>query len=187
MSHGIAAGSWRSARKECHWKLAGRPKGMPFSSGRTGTTGTTETAGKWQAMLPRLAIGLCEGNACAPSHWPARSPRAYFEREAPPRHNPGGLGGPGGPGGPGSRRQSREAARAYLSHRPVALPCAAKMAAFPVKLRAQALTGTAAFQAAAFPATGPPAGRASGFTFSHHQRCGRAMLPDNGSRDGEFH
>ena len=35
------------------------------------------------------------------------------------------------------------------------LPCAAKMAAFPVRLRAQALTGTAAFQAAAFPATGP--------------------------------
>ena len=35
------------------------------------------------------------------------------------------------------------------------LPCAAKMAAVPVRLRAQALTGTAAFQAAAFPATGP--------------------------------
>jgi hypothetical protein len=36
---------------------------------------------------------------------------------------------------------------------PCAFPRAAKMAAFPVKLRAP-LTGTAAFQAAAFQATG---------------------------------
>ena len=102
-ANGQAASSWRAARKECHWKLAGRPKGVPFSSGRAGTAGTTETAGKWQAMLPRQAIGLGEGNAAAPSHWLGRSPQAFFKREAPSRRNPGGLGGPGGPG---SRRQS---------------------------------------------------------------------------------
>ena len=101
-------------RKVCHWKSAGRPQGIPFFSGLVETTGTTETAGKWQAMLPRLAIGPREGNACAPSHRPVRSPRAYSWREAPPRHNPGG------PGGPGSRRQSREAA--WRLPRPPARP-----------------------------------------------------------------
>ena len=31
-------------------------------------------------------------------HWLVRSLQAYFQSEALPRHNPGGLGGPGGPG-----------------------------------------------------------------------------------------
>ena len=53
-----------SLARECRWKLADRPQGISFSSGRTETTGTTESTGKWQAMLPRLAIGRCE--ACKP-------------------------------------------------------------------------------------------------------------------------
>ena len=81
---GSAAGSWRAARKGVPLEVGGpparnatiqwldRPQGIPFSSGRAETTGTTETAGKWQAMLPRLAIGSTEGNVAAPSHWPVR-------------------------------------------------------------------------------------------------------------------
>ena len=43
-----------------------------MSSGRTETTGTTETTGKWQAMLSRLAIGRCE--ACKPISGAKRLP-----------------------------------------------------------------------------------------------------------------
>jgi len=49
------------APEECRWKLAGRPRGISFSSGRAGTTGTAETTGKWQARLARQATGLTEG------------------------------------------------------------------------------------------------------------------------------
>ena len=91
---------------ECHFQLAGRPKGISFSSGRAKTDRTTpKTPKTWLAMLTHQAIGNT-GN------W-----QHFHIGNIPP------------------------------------LPCAAKMAAFPVKLRAQALTGTAAFQAAAFPAT----------------------------------
>ena len=131
MSH---SSSW-PARKDCHHPAAGppariaaiqwldRPQGIPFSSGRTETTGTTETAGKWQARLARLATDLTEGTGTtgvSPVAWTvnglpvdgkwtsmdrkcnaqdARCPSgAYSWCEAPPRRNPGGLGGPGGPG-----------------------------------------------------------------------------------------
>ena len=56
------AGRWR----ECRFQLAGRPLGIAFSGGRAGTAGTTETTGKWQAMLPHPAIGLCEARKPIP-------------------------------------------------------------------------------------------------------------------------
>ena len=60
----------------CHWKLADRPQGISFSSGRAGTTGTTETAEKWQAMLPLSATGPCEAREPIPSakHLPGTIP-----------------------------------------------------------------------------------------------------------------
>ena len=61
-----------SLARECRWKLADRPQGISFSSGRTETAGTTETTGKWQAMLSRLAIGRCE--ACKPISGAKRLP-----------------------------------------------------------------------------------------------------------------
>ena len=58
------------------------------------------------------------------------------------------------------------------------LPCAAKMAAFPVSLHADALTGTAAFQAAAF----QPLARASQLAIGNtgnwqHLHIGNIHIP----------
>ena len=158
-----ATGSRRAARKVRHFQLAGRPNGIPFSSGQTKTDRTPKTSKTWLSECLRT--------------WHARKPACHRpanpRRSAHPRHIPGGLGslvrlGQGASPAKRPQRLPRPPARAtqldignignwqhlHIGNIP-RLPCAAKMAAFPVKLRAQALTGTAAFQAAAYPATNP--------------------------------
>ena len=51
---------------ECHWGWAGRPLGSATGGGRTETSGTTETAGRWQGGLARRAIGLREAHVPIP-------------------------------------------------------------------------------------------------------------------------
>ena len=131
-------------RKACHWKLAGRPKGIPFSSGRTKTDRTPKTSKTWLSECLRT--------------WHARKPACHRpanpRRSAHPRHIPGGLGslvrlGQGAspakrPGAhPGHQPAPTQLAignignwqHLHIGNIPP-LPCAAKMAAFPVRLRA---------------------------------------------------
>ena len=109
--------------------------------------------GSCEAMLPHVAISPCEAREPIPgaNHLPgalpvvSEVPEVPVAGSSPAKRLSACLG---------HRQVALPLARRLLGHRP-RLPCAAKMAAFPVKLRAQALTGTAAFQAAAYPATNP--------------------------------
>ena len=101
----VASGWWGvCVPLACGWAAR---KGFHFPAGGPGPPGPPRPPGNGKPMLARPAIGPRESTAAAPGHRPVRSPQAYSWREAPPRHNPGGLGGPGGPG---SRLKSREAA-----------------------------------------------------------------------------
>ena len=155
-----------------HWKLAGRPQGVPLEVGGPPERDSIfqranqdrQDSQDLQDMAIRMLAHLARAKARLPQ---ARQSSALRTSQA---HSWGSWKSCSS----WPRRQSREAA--WRLPRPPAratqldignignwqhlhigniprLPCAAKMAAFPVRLRAQALTGTAAFQAAAFPAT----------------------------------
>ena len=164
-----AARSWRAARKEYRFQLAGRPQGLSFSGGRTRTPGTPRTpktgqmlgAKRCQYTRQLQARSATHGPAnrrceALPIHAPIASAKRYHEPanrrcEALSMHRPGCLGCPGCPGqgaGPAKRPS------AYLGHRQVAIHFQPLPVGGP-PARSAASCGRAARKEFHFPAGGP--------------------------------
>ena len=121
---GKAAFSGRAARKGCHWKLAGRPKGMPLEVG-----GPPERNVHWKAGKPRPT-----GLPRPPGRWQGRL-----------AHQAGAFLGVLDVLGVLAQAPVMRSGQVPFQPPACAFPCAAKMAAFPVSAMRTALTGTAAF------------------------------------------
>ena len=85
---GIAACSGRAARTDCRLQWTGRPQGIAACSGRAARKGFHWKAGGPRPPGPPRPPGGGRGRACAPRHWPVRSPQPFHSAKHHPRHFP---------------------------------------------------------------------------------------------------
>ena len=99
----------RAARKECRWKLAGRPQGISLEGGRAKTPRTPKTPRTVAGWASRLAIGLREARS-------RRKPRSLWGLAL----QAGAVLGVLGVLGVLAKALEREAAKCLPGHRPAA-------------------------------------------------------------------